>query len=295
MLWAVHISEGTLRPEWVLAGLVLFVGLVVASCYRLHEEEIPRISLLTAAFFISSLIHVQAGPTSVHLLLNGLLGIMLGWRAPLAIGVGLLLQAALFGHGGFTTLGASGCVIAVPALLAAAAFRPLHRLNWRRRTLRHSVVFACTALWLACLFFSAEIIGQGVVGRWSDFDVKAAALQLLRPGYLAVIVALAILAAVVEAKLETSPEFPLGLLLGGVPVLLTVVLNSGLLIVGGYEQIPAYLQLAAHLPIAALEGVIVGFTLGFLAKTKPEMLGLTRQDDGPVGNALPGVPDEMET
>ena len=30
----------------------------------------------------------------------------------------------------------------------------------------------------------------------------------------------------------------------------------------------------AHLPIAVVEGIVLGFTVGFLAKVKPEMLGL---------------------
>lgn len=35
---------------------------------------------MTAAFFVASLIHVPIGPTSVHLLLNGLLGVVVGRR-----------------------------------------------------------------------------------------------------------------------------------------------------------------------------------------------------------------------
>ena len=65
---------------------------------------------MTAAFFVASLIHVSIGPTSVHLLLNGLLGVIVGRRAPLAVLLGLTLQAVLFGHGGFTTIGVNTCV-----------------------------------------------------------------------------------------------------------------------------------------------------------------------------------------
>jgi hypothetical protein len=34
----------------------------------------------------------------------------------------------------------------------------------------------------------------------------------------------------------------------------------------------------AHLPFAVIEGVILGFVVGFLAKVKPEMLGIAHHD-----------------
>ena len=77
-LLAVHISDGVLTWPWLLGGFVL-AGLVDAmAMYKVRDEEIPRIALMTAAFFVASLIHVPIGPTSVHLLLNGLLGVVVG-------------------------------------------------------------------------------------------------------------------------------------------------------------------------------------------------------------------------
>ena len=119
---AVHISDGVLTPAFWGLGLALAAVLVVVSAYRVSEEEIPRIALLTAAFFVASSIHVKVPPTSVHLLLNALVGIVLGRRSPLAVAVGLGLQMALLGHGGYLTLGVNTVVIAGPALLA----RPLY-------------------------------------------------------------------------------------------------------------------------------------------------------------------------
>src|SRR5262249_23244151 len=100
MLWAVHIADGVLRPPVLIAGLVVALLLAVIGAWRLRDEEVPRVALLTAAFFVASQMHVRAGPTSVHLLLNGLLGVILGWRAALAIPIGLFLQFELFSHGG---------------------------------------------------------------------------------------------------------------------------------------------------------------------------------------------------
>src|ERR671937_1674740 len=116
--WAVHISDGVLAWPWWVGGFALAAVLALAAAYRVRDEEVPRIALLTAAFFVASLIHVRAGPTSVHLVLNGLVGVLLGRRAALAIPVGLFLQAALLGHGGFTSLGINSCVMVLPALAA---------------------------------------------------------------------------------------------------------------------------------------------------------------------------------
>ena len=48
---------------------------------------------------------------------------VLGWRAGLAIPVGLFLQAVLLGHGGISTLGVNACVMTLPALAAGGLFR----------------------------------------------------------------------------------------------------------------------------------------------------------------------------
>src|SRR5437868_1279554 len=132
-MWAVHISDGILAADWwgggfLVAGLFALLG---GRCVR--DDEIPKIAMLTAAFFVASLIHVRVGPTSVHLLLNGLLGVLLGWRVFLAIPVGLLLQVILIHHGGFTTLGVNTCVMAFPALLGWMTFAALRRSPWVRQ------------------------------------------------------------------------------------------------------------------------------------------------------------------
>jgi cobalt/nickel transport system permease protein len=122
-LFAVHISDGVLAAPFWVAGFAVAGLLLAVAVWRLREDEVPRIALLTAAFFVASSIHVKVPPASVHLLLNALVGIVLGRRAPLAIMVGLFLQAALLAHGGFTTLGINAAVISLPALLAVVPFR----------------------------------------------------------------------------------------------------------------------------------------------------------------------------
>jgi cobalt/nickel transport system permease protein len=45
--------------------------------------------VLSATFFVASLIHVPVGPSSVHLIMSGLAGLVLGWTAFPALFVGV--------------------------------------------------------------------------------------------------------------------------------------------------------------------------------------------------------------
>jgi cobalt/nickel transport system permease protein len=126
-LWAVHLADGAIAETWIAAGWLGCILLLLRPLQHLREEDIPRLGLLTAAFFVSSSIHIKLAilPTSVHLLLNGLVGVLLGPRAPIAIAIGLLLQYVLLAHGGLTTLGLNTCIIAAPAWGAALLERRL--------------------------------------------------------------------------------------------------------------------------------------------------------------------------
>ena len=128
-LLAVHISDGFLSWEWLAGGWVGLAVLLFIAMRKVREEEIPRIGVLTAAFFVSSSIHLKVLVTSVHLILNGLVGVVLGRRAPLAITVGITLQYYLVSHGGKTTIGINACIVSVPALVAGAVYPMLRRLG----------------------------------------------------------------------------------------------------------------------------------------------------------------------
>lgn len=98
------------------------------------QQHIPRASLLAATFFVASWIRIPIPPASVHLILNGLLGAMLGWYAFPAILIALFFQAVMFGHGGLTTLGVNATMMGGPALMAALLFR-LPPPHWYERPL----------------------------------------------------------------------------------------------------------------------------------------------------------------
>ncbi len=117
-----HISEGVLSPGILIAGAALTTAGVAVGLKRLDHEDIPSTGILSATFFVASLVHVPIGPASVHLILNGLLGLILGWKAFPAILVGLALQALLFQFGGLTTLGVNTLNMALPAVICYHLF-----------------------------------------------------------------------------------------------------------------------------------------------------------------------------
>ncbi|ANB34369.1 cobalt transporter CbiM [Rhodovulum sulfidophilum] len=112
-----HIVDGALAAPVVIGGAVLAAGGLARGLRDLTLEKIPAAGMLSASFFVASLIHVPIGPSSVHLILNGLAGLVLGWAAFPALFVGLLLQAVFFGFGGLTVLGVNTLDIALPAVI----------------------------------------------------------------------------------------------------------------------------------------------------------------------------------
>lgn len=128
-----HISEGVLSGPVLAGGWVLAAGGVALGLKRLDYDRLMTVAILSAAFFVASLIHVPIGPVSVHLILNGLLGVILGAAAFPAICVALLLQALLFQFGGVVVLGVNTVDMALPAVACAAAFGPMLRAGGRMR------------------------------------------------------------------------------------------------------------------------------------------------------------------
>jgi len=140
-----HIPDGIISASAAAGGYAAAGGLTWLSLrgikkhYSNPRNGIPKAALLTAAFFAASLIHIPIPPVSVHLVLSGLMGVMLGWFAFPAILVGLLLQAVMFQHGGLTTLGVNACLMGIPALLAASIFR-LRNLFGKLRPIPNAIL-----------------------------------------------------------------------------------------------------------------------------------------------------------
>ncbi|MGF1515625.1 MAG: cobalt transporter CbiM [Elainellaceae cyanobacterium] len=129
-----HIPDGILPAQVCVAGYAIATPVAWYSLRKINRQGdptagIPKASLLTAAFFVASSIHIPLPPASVHLVFNGLLGAVLGYYAFPAILVGLFFQAVMLGHGGLTTLGVGAVMMGVPALVAYQIFTLRHRLR----------------------------------------------------------------------------------------------------------------------------------------------------------------------
>ncbi len=124
-----HIVDGTLSLPIIAVGSTLAVGGVALGLRALDAQRVPAAAMLSAVFFVASLISVPVGPSSAHLIMSGVAGLILGWAAFPALFVGLLLQTLFFGYGGLTVLGVNTLNIALPAVIVGLAAQPflLHK------------------------------------------------------------------------------------------------------------------------------------------------------------------------
>jgi cobalt/nickel transport system permease protein len=194
-----HIPDGVASASVLIAGAAATIGLLTLAIRRLDYERIPQAAVLSATFFIASLVSVPVGPSSVHLILNGLMGVILGWAAVPALTVALTLQALFFGYGGLAVLGLNTLNLALPALLCGLAFsRPLRDASGRR------------AFWLGAAAGTLGVCLSGVMVSGSlalsSSDYLPAAGVILAT-YLPLLIAeAAITGAIASFLIRVSPE-----------------------------------------------------------------------------------------
>ncbi len=151
-----------LSPQVWVSGYVITGGLTAYILAKKTEiSDIPKVSVVTSAIFVASLIHVPVGPTSVHLVLSGLAGITLGWSAFPAIFVALILQAFLFQHGGITTIGINTVNIGLPALAAYGVFLLGARSNIKGKYTIFGGLAGGTAIVLGIALLSLSLLSTG--------------------------------------------------------------------------------------------------------------------------------------
>ncbi|MGD9504171.1 MAG: cobalt transporter CbiM [Syntrophobacteraceae bacterium] len=197
-----HISDGVLPTSLAVGTYAAALAVAGWSARKTKGEDLPKIAVVTSAFFVASLIHVPIGPTSVHLLLPGLVGILLGPSGFISIALGLVLQSLLFQFGGITALGANSLMMGLPALASWGLFRLM-----KGDSLTRYIVSAAFA--------------------------------------------------------------------GGFGVLLAAAILALLLAISGEDFIGvAKLAIYAHLPVVVIEAAISAFSVSFLYKVKPELLGV---------------------
>lgn len=166
-----HISEGVLPASTLLAGAALAGAGVAFGLSRLDYDDVPRAGLLSAAFYVASLIHVNWGGVSFHLVLNGLLGVLLGWVAFPAILLGLLLQSVFFQEGGLSALGVNTVVMAAPAVLGYHLFG-----RWVRRGGSRAALAAAFACGLFAVLSSGILAGVALLTVGESFRAIAYAV-----------------------------------------------------------------------------------------------------------------------
>ncbi|WP_018652133.1 cobalt transporter CbiM [Actinobacillus capsulatus] len=137
-----HLSEGVFHAPTLLVGAVIATVGVTIGLRKLDYSRLTLTALFASAFFVAGTIHVPVGIGSVHLILNGMAGLFLGWAVFPAFFVALVLQTLLFSFGGFSVLGVNLCVMALPALLVHYMFRRTLAVNLSRRQLMLSGIGA---------------------------------------------------------------------------------------------------------------------------------------------------------
>jgi cobalt/nickel transport system permease protein len=115
-----HISEGVLSGPLIAAGWGLALAGLGAGLKKTQTEKLTETALVSSALFLVSLVHVPLGPSSIHLTMLGLAGILLGWSAVPALFVALLLQGILLQFGGLLSLGVNTAIMGSAALSSYA-------------------------------------------------------------------------------------------------------------------------------------------------------------------------------
>lgn len=118
-----HIIDGVLSMPIVVATTGIAAASVFVAIKDTEEKDIPKVAMMSSVFFIGSFIHMKIGPSSVHLLLNGIIGLILGRKTTLGVAAALILQLLLFQYGGLSSLGANIITVSIPAIIVGSIFR----------------------------------------------------------------------------------------------------------------------------------------------------------------------------
>ena len=174
-----HISDGVLSLEVSATLAVASVAFCAYSLKKITNEKIALIASMGALFFMASFIHIPLGPTQIHLLLIGVIGLFLAELSFLSIAIALLLQALLLGYGGLSSLGANIMIMALPALLVFY----MTRSSWFKRLYQKVQffligfmgLFFSTLLLCLVLYFSKE---DYILATYSIFIANIPAMIL---------------------------------------------------------------------------------------------------------------------
>ncbi len=157
-----HIGEGILTTpagQCVLAaGAIAAAAGTFVGLRQLDEEQIPKAAVLGSAFFVASAIQVPLGGSSVHLVLGGLMGLVLGWAVFPVVLVGLILQMAFFSIAGPTVLGLNTVMMALPGVVCYYLFGAAVRGTGRTTIYAAGFAAGATGVVLGALLSSSALL-----------------------------------------------------------------------------------------------------------------------------------------
>jgi len=193
-----HIADGIVSGPVIATGFGVAALLAAATMRKVDLEEIPKISVVTAVFFVANFIHIPIVVASIHLILNGLAGVILGKRAFMAIMLGVILQA-FFGFGGVSVIGVNSVMLGGGALLAYGVWRCRYLVNIPNA----EVVFGALAGAMG-IFFSGCILALALATTGEAFWTSAKLVL----GYHVILMILegAVTGACVGFLLKTKPD-----------------------------------------------------------------------------------------
>jgi len=195
-----HIADGVLSAPVLLSGGAVALAGLAYGLHRLEVERLPHVALVSAALFVASLVHVPIGPTSAHLVLSGLAGLMLGWAAVPAIFTVLVMQCAFFGFGGVTALGVNLVILGTPAVVMHLMIAP-----WLRRARRSELQAVCGAVAGAGGIALGAMLAALALAASHEAFLPAAKLLLVAHGPVAVVEAL-VTASVISFMVKVKPD-----------------------------------------------------------------------------------------
>lgn len=275
-IFAVHLPDGLILGTGIIMGWGIAFLLIFLGGRKLPDNDIPKISFLTAVFFLTSLLPIQIpGGPKTHLLLNGLIGVLLGQHAVLAIAPALLLQSLLFAHGGFLSLGLNICVMTIPALLINILTKTIQKpLLSGKPTVQFLIIFFITN---ACLFSITSGIMM-LVWQFNFLEKSQIPDQLIifasSPKTILGFMVSSMIISWGFMKSKKGMLFALGFFIGISGVILTIFLHSAIMLISGVPNLEPiiFITCILHIPLGIIEGLTVGTMISFLAKVKPEML-----------------------
>lgn len=170
-----HIPDGILSLPVLGLGGVLTASGIAFALKRIDDESLPKVAVFSAMFLAASLVNLPIGPTSVHLTLSALMGLVLGWAIIPAVFVALVIQSIVLGFGGLTTLGVNTALVALPGLLAGSVLRVVIRRHCAAMILALSGALAAAIAACGTIALLVLVLVASDPGYWGAAGVAIAA------------------------------------------------------------------------------------------------------------------------